>query len=203
MKHLPLSLTMGLLASSMLSSAALAQVSIYGAHAEESVKRQHAVGITARMQTMKDSFAQSDFYGYGIVGSTTVLGGEDRDIFLRGSYTVLQSDNDFDPEGDSIEAALVWGSNLRANGFKWYLGGGYFRESWDFPYLVQNEDGSYSTADESTSASSWLVTAGTGYNWKRIGIDVWVTYKNDSQYEEPWQELSAVGSISTSITYRF
>lgn len=190
-------------AALLLAAPASAQVTIYGADRDANPTRSHSVGVMGSMQAIGDSNSQSEFHGYGVIGTTTIMPAGNRDVVVRGIYTMLETSGTMEPEGDNLEFAVLWGSGLRTKGFKWYFGGGYFREKWDFPYLVEMMDGGYKQEKESVTVSNWLATAGAGYNWGRIGIDLWATYKHGNKYDEPFNDVDAAMSANFSITYRF
>lgn len=202
-KHAACRLAVASVALVTMSAPAVAQVTIYGSHLEDTPKRSHSLGVKGYVQAIGDSDNQSEFQGFGIIGTTTLLPADDRDLVLRASYSLMDSTDEFEPEGDNIEVALLWGGGLRNQGFKWYFGGGYFREEWDFPYLIEGSDGFYQTESESLTVSNWLATSGIGYNWSRVGIDLWVTYKHGNKYNEPFSDVSAAASVGGSITFRF
>ena len=187
----------------LMSTNALADVSIYGQETVKQEKQDYAVGLFAYGQSLLDEDAIDTITGYGISGMTTLMPLGNSGVLIKGSYSIFDVSAEDTLEGTAYDVSLVWGHGFREKGVMWYIGPGYFNEDWDTPYLVDDGSGSYIQQTESQSVSSWLVTSGIGYNWNNIGTELWVTYKNGSEYKPPLDNVDGAITVGLSVSYRF
>ncbi|MBT42523.1 MAG: hypothetical protein CMF12_08370 [Idiomarina sp.] len=186
-----------------ISTSASADVTIYGQQTEKQEKREYSLGVYGYGQSLLGDDSLDNIVGYGVTGTATIMPLGNADFLVKGSYGLFDVRSNDALEGTAYDIALLWGSGLRDAGMFWYVGPGYFNESWDTPYLVDDGSGSYIQKTESQSVSSWLVTGGLGYNWKYLGAEVRLSYKNGSEYQPPLNNIDGSISVGVAISYRF
>jgi len=108
-----------------------------------------------------------DFSGYALAIGQVFLDNFD------GRITFYSLDHDdfssFDSEG--YDMVLHWGTGLASQGFKAYIGGGYFKDKWEFVGIKQSFEG-------------LQVNGGIGYNWNHISLDLILSFRDPDDYEK-------------------
>ena len=109
----------------------------------------------------------NNFSGYALAIGQVFLDNFD------GRITVYSLDHDdfssFDSEG--YDMVLHWGTGLASQGFKAYIGGGYFKETWEFIGIKESFEG-------------LQVNGGIGYNWNHIALDFILSLRDPDDYEK-------------------
>ena len=109
----------------------------------------------------------NNFSGYALAIGQVFLDNFD------GRITVYSLDHDdfssFDSDG--YDMVLHWGTGLASQGFKAYIGGGYFKETWEFIGIKESFEG-------------LQVDGGIGYNWNHIALDFIISFRDPDDYEK-------------------
>jgi len=143
--------------------------------------------------------------GYAVVvdghNNRNELGGNSLSVaFVLNDYVAVQGqiysiDNDesynFDISGYDINA--YFGNNLHNNGFKYYSGFGFYKETLE-----------YSSGDDNITGAQ--VSGGIGYNWPYVSLDLTLSYRSVGDYADYYNEdNNNVTAMSSSLTvaYRF
>jgi hypothetical protein len=113
---------------------------------------------------------------------------------FKGAYYSTEHDDFSDLEADGFDLALYLGTGLASKGFKAYVGGGIFNETWEL--FGAEED-----------FSGIQVTGGIGYNWDNIALDFIVGIRDPSDYEDFIEDnlfidvdpAAVTGSLTLSI----
>lgn len=102
----------------------------------------------------------------------------------------LQFDN------DGVEILALFGTGLYTEGFKIYIGAGYFSEDWQLTTL-------------SASHNGLMLSGGIGYNWKIISVDLILGIRDVGDYQgladqvNPYLEIGKSTSTSILLSARF
>ena len=111
--------------------------------------------------------ADDEFSGYALALGQVFLDNFD------GRITVYSLDHDdFSSwDSDGYDLVLHWGTGLASQGFKAYIGGGFFKETWEMAGTKQ-------------SFSGLQVNGGIGYNWNHIALDFILSFRDPDDYEK-------------------
>jgi len=132
--------------------------------------RRHAIGIGTWGLTIRNPDTDADT-SYG-GGTLSYQYGINDHIALRVNfYGAKQEDFDNLTIG-GVDGQILLTTNARNNGFKFYVGGGYFSEKW------KNE-----TTDKEESYNGGEVIFGLGYNFSRVGLDITGAVRPKSAYD--------------------
>lgn len=125
------------------------------------------IGTYALTIGYDDAFFQDDeLSGFGISGTYAFT-----DQFaIRGIYYSLEHDDDSSIDNKGIDLVGYFGTGLATHGFKAYIGGGLFSETWKS-----------STVEEDFSGLQ--INGGLGYNWDVVALDFVLAIRDPSDYE--------------------
>lgn len=90
---------------------------------------------------------------------------------LRGEYYTLDHDDVSGLDDTGIDLVAYFGTGLATHGFKAYIGGGLFNETWEL-----------SGYDESFSGLQ--INGGIGYNWDVVALDFVLGIRDPNDYED-------------------
>ena len=99
-------------------------------------------------------------------------------------------------DNDGVEILALFGSGLYTEGFKIYVGAGYFSEDWQLTAL-------------SASHNGLMLSGGIGYNWKIISVDLILGIRDVGDYQDladqvnPYLEIDKSTSTSILLSARF
>ena len=99
-------------------------------------------------------------------------------------------------DNDGMEILALFGSGLYTEGFKIYIGAGYFSEDWQLTTLNASHNG-------------LMLSGGIGYNWKIISVDLILGIREVSDYQDladqvnPYLEIDKTTSTSILLSARF
>ena len=134
-----------------------------------------------------DGMKGDTFSGFAL---STVYAFDDN-FAIKGQYYQLNKKirSGFDVSG--VEATAYYGTGLATQGFKAYLGGGFYLENIDFYNL---EDDIWGTQ----------ITGGIGYNWRNISLELSLNVRSTGDYED-FSGYNDVTTLSSSLilSYRF
>jgi hypothetical protein len=122
-----------------------------------------------------------DFSGYSLSMGQVFLDNFD------GRITLFSTDNDdlSSLESQGYEIVLHWGTGLASKGFKAYIGGGFFQDTWE-------------VGTDKESFSGLQINGGIGYNWEHVALDFVLAVRDPDDYEKTINSL--VGTIIGSPT---
>ena len=99
-------------------------------------------------------------------------------------------------DNDGVEILALFGAGLYTEGFKIYLGAGYFSEDWQLTTL-------------SASLNGLMLSGGIGYNWKIISVDLILGIRDVGDYQDladqvsPFLDIDKSKSTSILLSARF
>jgi hypothetical protein len=111
-----------------------------------------------------------DLSGFGLSLLGVFTDNDSVQVAGRMTYAKLEHDDFSSIDSDVLEISVLAGQRLDRNGFKWYVGGGFFTDSWSFP-------------GGSERFSGLQLTGGLGYNWSVVALDFWISIRDASDYE--------------------
>ena len=118
-------------------------------------------------------------------------------ISLRGTYFSLEHDDLSALESKGIDLLAYVGTGLATQGFKAYIGGGYFKDSQEISGF-------------SESFSGLQLSGGLGYNWESVSLDLIIGIRDSGDYEDFYNSIPpvtndsiTVASGSLLLSYRF
>ncbi len=87
---------------------------------------------------------------------------------------------------------IHFGTGLSQTGFKAYIGGGIFSETWKNPHFTEKFNG-------------LQINGGIGYNWDAVALDLSVGLREADDYDDPeFQDLNpTAASSSLQLSARF
>jgi len=137
--------------------------------AEDERKNSIGIGIYTLTVDTGDTknIGDQGLSGYALVGSHALS----NNISLRGTLYKLDHKDIKNVEATGGELTALLGNNFIHDGFVIYAGLGYFDEKWKYPA-------------KEISFSGYLMGLGLGYNFPRVGIDLSIFYRQDSDYQD-------------------
>jgi len=153
----------------------------------------HQIGIAAYASGVDyenqfaadDAFSGAGFFYTGAVNNNVAL----RVGLFSGDYDGDESVFD-GMEASGHDMSILLGGNLKQEGFKGYVGLGFFSEKW--------EKGSFSQTFSGTQ-----IGLGIGYNIKSVAFDLWVNARDASDYEDYWGVSASAVSSGLMVSARF
>ena len=135
------------------------------------------------------TYSLSIAYDNSLVGSDDELGGFGlsalyaftNNFAIRGEYYSLEHDDFSDLDVSGIDIVAYFGTNLASHGFKAYIGGGLFSETWESGPVEEDFSGIQ-------------INGGIGYNWDVVALDFVLGIRDPSDYED---FVLDVGGITT------
>jgi hypothetical protein len=116
----------------------------------------------------------------------------------RISYYSSGNDDLSSFKSDGYDIVLHVGTGLASQGFKAYIGGGYFNNTWEIYEL-----------GFSNSFSGLQINGGIGYNWEHVALDFILAIRDPDDYEKAafdFLGVSTSGDVysgSLLLSYRF
>ena len=164
----------------LFSIASLLSLNVQSGDAEK--KFSLGVGSYALTVAYENPVVGSDdeFGGLGLVGTYAFT-----DSFaIRGEYYSLGHDQVSSLKARGFDLVGHIGTRLATQGFKAYVGGGLFSETWEF-----------FSAEEDFSGLQF--NGGIGYNWESVSLDFVLGIRDPSDYED--FILRATGITTTAV----
>lgn len=106
---------------------------------------------------------------------------------LRASLFSLEHDDFSDTDSRGYDVLAHLGTGLASTGFKAYIGGGFFRDEWDFGSSSETFDG-------------LQLNGGIGYSWSAVSLDFDIGIRDQEDYEDFFNEASAADLSAAAIT---
>ena len=145
-----------------------------------------------KMVLSNNTSFDDEFTGYALTAQYAYTDNVAARIILYSTEeeSYMQFDN------DGAEILALFGSGLYTDGFKIYIGAGYFSEDWQLTTL-------------SASHNGLMLSGGIGYNWKIISVDLILGLRDVSDYQDladqvnPFLEIDKSTSTSILLSARF
>lgn len=90
---------------------------------------------------------------------------------IRGGYYSLEHDDFSSLDATGMDLTAYFGTGLASQGFKAYIGGGIFSETWDANGFEEDFSG-------------LQLSGGIGYNWNVMALDFLIGIRDASDYED-------------------
>jgi hypothetical protein len=135
--------------------------------------------------------SDDELSGFGLSASYAFA-----DVFgIRGELYSLNHDDFSNIDDSGIDIVAYIGTNLAKQGFKAYIGGGLFNETWKFGPTEEDFNG-------------LQLSGGIGYNWDVVALDFVLGIRDPSDYEDLLQSIgistdAAAASGSLILSGRF
>jgi len=166
------------------------QTSIKAIH-NQVPSRSHAIGIASWGLTISDLNAPADQSDTQFNGAAlTYQFSFNNHIAARLNLYSAEHEDFSNVSINGMDGQLLLTTNARHNGFKFYLGGGYFDEKWS----DENMEISFSGAQ---------FIFGLGYNWSRVGLDLTGGIRPQSAYDVSDEADLLFITSSIRLTFRF
>lgn len=138
----------------------------------------------------------TQYQGYAVTG-TMALGPSSA---VRGDLYFTKHEEHDELSLNGFDAQFLLGSNLTGAGFKVYLLGGYWSESFERDDSVKS--------DSSNDFSGWMAGVGLGINWESASLDAWAALRQTDPYTDEDAKSAdesdlRVGCASVALTLRF
>lgn len=136
-----------------------------------------------------DDYPDDDFTGFNLSSTYAFTD----NVAVRGQYYSTEHDDESDLELAGFDVVAFYGTGLLSEGFKAYIGGGFYSETL--------EVGSF---DEDFSGAQ--INGGIGYNWEQVSLELSIGIRSTGDYEDfvddSGTDVTAVSSALT-VSYRF
>lgn len=119
-----------------------------------------------------------DFSGFNLTGSYAFSD----NVAIRASYFSLDNDDFSALESTGFDVVAYYGTGLATTGFKAYIGGGLFSDSW-------------SRERFSEDFSGLQINGGFGYSWEPVALDLVIGIRSASDYADLIGELGGSGEV--------
>ncbi|QDP02314.1 outer membrane beta-barrel protein [Thalassotalea sp. PS06] len=147
------------------------------------------IGSYALTISADDSGYEDDDFSGLLLNATYAF---NDNVGARFNYYTLEHDDWSDLENDGFDILGYYGTGLLSEGFKAYIGGGVYRETWEV-----------SGTDFDESFSGFQLNGGIGYHWPAVTIDLTLALRSTGDYEDFAEiDTSAIAS-ALSIGFRF
>ncbi len=141
-----------------------------------SAVKQWSIGISSYATSVYlDSYGgySADFSGVALMGTYAF----NDNVAVRAGYYWLESDNFSDLDSSGLDLVAYYGTGLATQGFKAYIGGGFFTDSWE----SSDSTGFY---DNSASFSGVQINGGIGYNWESVSLEFVIGIRQPDDYKD-------------------
>lgn len=152
------------------------------------VKKPFSLGLGTYVSIIDyadQSIAEDDFSGFSLSLGYTIS----NNFALRGTYFSLEHNDFSELESKGIDILAHFGTGLAKQGFKAYIGGGFFKDTIESSSFSENFSG-------------LQLNGGIGYNWESVSLDLVLGIRDPSDYEDSvnagsFTKTSAVAVSST------
>ncbi|TKB47152.1 outer membrane beta-barrel protein [Thalassotalea mangrovi] len=174
----------GIYALSLISLSVACQ-----ANAEASYAKPFSVGIGSYaliVSADESGYEDDEFSGFQLNAAYAFSD------MVAGKFTYYNTEHDdwSDLENNGFDLVGYFGTGLLNEGFKAYIGGGVYRETWEV-----------SSFDE--TFSGFQLNGGIGYHWPSVTLDLTLGIRSTGEYEDFAEIDTTAMSSSLSIGYRF
>lgn len=137
-----------------------------------------------------DGYGEDDYSGFTL---STAYAFSD-DIGLRVQYYDMEHDDLSSLEVSGFDANVFYGTGLLNEGFKAYIGGGFYTESHEIESF--DED-----------VSGMQISGGLGYNWEKVSLELALNIRSTGDYEDFVEDAGGdtgdVTAVSSSLIFSF
>jgi hypothetical protein len=174
--------------NTLITSAILATSLIFSSttFADESKEvKNWTVGAGVQGLTVTNDFEDDEFSGAIITASYAFS-----DSFVvRGSFHTLEHDEASDLTSDSFDVVGYWGTGLQSEGFKGYIGAGFFSDTWELDGFQGEE-----------KFSGAVFSGGLGYSWEYVTVDFMLGARTAGDYADLIESVGGSGTIMAVTT---
>ena len=138
------------------------------------------LGSYANTINIDSSYRDEDieFSGLTITGSYSFSD----NVAVRASYFSLENDDISAIESKGLDLVAYYGTGLATNGFKAYVGGGVYTDTW-------------SAFGDDEDFSGFQINGGIGYNWSPVAIDLVLGVRSASDYADLIEDGGGEGEV--------
>jgi len=101
---------------------------------------------------------------------------------IRASYFSLENDDFSALESKGLDLVAYYGTGLATNGFKAYVGGGLYSDTW-------------SAQGEEEDFSGFQINGGIGYNWSPVALDLVLGIRSAGDYADLIEDGGGSGEV--------
>ncbi len=173
--------------NNLITSAILASSLIFSTvtFADESKEvKNWSVGVGTQSLTVTNDDEDIEFGGAIITASYAFSDS----LAIKGSFHSLENDDVSDLTSDSFDIIGYWGTGLQSEGFKAYIGAGFFSDTWEIDGYQGDE-----------SFSGFALSGGLGYSWEYVTVDFMLGARAADDYAKLVEDVGGSGTI-TAIT---
>ena len=167
----------------LISIVSLMSLNVYAEDQEK--KFNIGIGTYALVIAYDNSLAGNDdeLGGFGL----SALYAFTDQFAIRGEYYSLEHDDLSSLDVTGIDLVAYFGTGLATHGFKMYIGGGLFSETWE---LSGHEE----------DFSGIQLNGGIGYNWDVVALDFVLGIRDPSDYEEFILRVSSISTDAVAVS---
>jgi len=163
------------------SAASLLTFSISAAESNQAIKLWN-VGIGSYATTVNvDSNNRDKEIEFDGLNFSTGYAFSDK-MAIRATYFSLEHTDDSELKSSGIDLTVYYGTGLASYGFKTYIGGGIFNDTWS----GQGEDKSF---------SGILLSGGIGYSWDAVSLELMAGIKAADDYTDFIEDAGGKGDV--------
>lgn len=152
-------------------------------HALENEKRFSAGIGTYALNLSYNNASDDEFSGFGL---SAVYAFTDQ-FAIRGEYYSLEHDQLSTLDVSGIDLVAYLGTGLATQGFKAYIGGGLFNETWEIGFFEEKFSG-------------LQINGGIGYNWDAVALDFVLGIRDSGDYEDFIFRSLSVTTDATAVS---
>jgi hypothetical protein len=112
---------------------------------------------------------KDDFSGFALFGTGAV----NDNVGFRLTYAKQSLEDDSNLKLDALEGSVIAGTGLATTGFKAYGSLGFFSETMKMNGYSNELD-----------FSGLMLGGGIGYNWNPVSLEIWINFRDSSDYED-------------------
>ncbi|SET41054.1 hypothetical protein [Thalassotalea agarivorans] len=180
MKSILTGLALTALLFSFQSSAEEYEDAVFGKHATLG-----AGYYVLEVNADSEDFGDDQFTGYVLSGGYAFS----NEVGVRVNYYMTEHSDLSSLENDGFDLLGLWGSGLTEEGFKAYIGGGFYSEKWELSELSFSE-----------SFSGLQLAGGLGYSWEAFTLDGILTLRETSKYEDFFED-AGINADASAVTF--
>ncbi|KGJ88080.1 hypothetical protein ND16A_2633 [Thalassotalea sp. ND16A] len=120
-----------------------------------------------------------DFSGLNLAGTYAF----NDNVAIRAGYYSLDFDDDSELESSGLDLLAYYGTGFATEGFKAYIGGGFFTDTWE----AEGEDEDFSGIQ---------LNGGIGYNWEFVSLELMLGIRSADDYADFIEDLGGNGDVT-------
>ncbi len=179
-------ITTAILSSTLLFSTLLSAEEVN--KVDETLK-QWSVGVSSYVISIDDAdYGDDTFEGYSFSAGYAFSDS----LAVRGQFYSTEHELTSDLELSGIDVNVFYGTGLATEGFKAYVGVGFYSETLKETYYEIDED-----------FSGVQLSGGIGYNWDSLSLELAIALRSTGDYEDLSESDMAAAAGSLILSYRF